>query len=127
MGLYYDQINLGGNLPTILFSLLKIQNVTAIQKGVKIPFIVFAFLTAFILYKIGMDMHIDGKYASLILLISPIYFILALIYGSATIVSISFLIASLLPTIRRRNALHAIFCGMSIGSYLYPMMAIPFL
>jgi hypothetical protein len=74
-----------------------------------------------------MDVQIDGRYTSLILLILPIYFLAALIYGSATVVSISFLIASPPPIIMRRNALHAIFCGMSIGSYLYPMMAIPFL
>ena len=127
MGLYYDLINVGGYFLTILFSLLKIQNVITIQIGVKIPFIIFAFLTAFILYKIGKDMHFDGKYASLILLTSPIYFFTALIYGSAIIVSVFFLIASLLFIIRRRTALSAIFYGMSMGSYLYPVIAIPFL
>ena len=127
MGLYYDLINVGGYFLTILFGLLKIQNVITIQIGVKIPFIIFAFLTAFILYKIGKDMHFDGKYASLILLTSPTYFFTALIYGSAIIVSVFFLIASLLFIIRRRTALSAIFYGMSMGSYLYPMIAIPFL
>ena len=127
MGLYYDLIDVGGYFITILFGLLKIQNVITIQIGVKIPFIIFAFLTAFILYKIGKDMHFDGKYASLILLTSPIYFFTALIYGSAIIVSVFFLIASLLFIIRRRTALSAIFYGMSMGSYLYPVIAIPFL
>ena len=127
IGLYYNLINVGGYFLTVLFSLLKIQNVITIQIGVKIPFIIFAFLTAFVLYKIGSETNFNGKYASLILLTSPIYFFTALIYGSAIIVSFFFLIASLLFIIRRRTALSAMFYGMSMGSYLYPMVAIPFL
>ncbi len=127
MGLYYDLINVGGYSLTILLSLLKIQNVITIQIGVKIPFIIFAFLTAFVLYKIGREMDFNGRYASLVLLTSPIYFFTALIYGSAIIVSVFFFIASLLFIIRKRTALSAIFYGMSMGSYLYPMIAIPFL
>ena len=127
MGLYYDLINVGGYFLTILLSLLKIQNVITIQIGVKIPFIIFAFLTAFVLYKIGREMHFDGRYASLILLTSPIYFFTALIYGSAIIVSVFFTIASLLFIIRKKTAVSAIFYGMSMGSYLYPIIAIPFI
>ena len=127
MGLYYGVINVGGYFLTILFGLMKLQNVIAIQIGVKIPFIIFSFLTAFVLYKIGREMDFNGKYASLVLLTSPIYFFTALIYGSALIVSVFFLIASLLFIIRKKTALSAVFYGMSMGLYLYPIIAIPFL
>ena len=127
MGLYYDAINVGGYFITILLGLMKVQNVITIQIGVKIPFIIFSFLTAFVLYRIGSEMDFNGKYASLILLTSPIYFFTALIYGSAIIVSVFFLIASLFFIIRKKTAMSAVFYGMSMGSYLYPIIAIPIL
>ncbi|MEM3192910.1 MAG: hypothetical protein QW292_12670 [Candidatus Parvarchaeota archaeon] len=127
MGIYYDFINVGGYFFTILLSLFHIQNVVTIQLGVKIPFIIFAFLTAFVLFEIGRELNFNSRAASLILLTSPIYFFTALVYGSAITVSVFFLVASLLFVIRRKITLSAIFYGMAIGSYLYPVFAIPFL
>ena len=125
MGTYYDLTNIGGYFFTILLSLLRVQNVVTIQIGIKIPLIIFSFLTAFVVYKIGREVNFDGRLASLVLLTSPIYFFTALVYGSAIIVSVFFLVASLLFTLRRKTVLSAIFYGMSAGSYLYPLFAVP--
>lgn len=127
MGLYFDFIDIGGYFFTIILSLFHIQNVITIQLGVKIPFIMLSFLTSFVVYKIGRELGFNGRYASLVLLTSPMYVFIALIYGSAIIVSVFFLIASLLFMVRRRTTLSAIFYGMSMGSYIYPIFAIPFL
>ncbi|MEM3844914.1 MAG: hypothetical protein QXU98_04355, partial [Candidatus Parvarchaeota archaeon] len=72
MGIYYDFINVGGYFFTILLSLFHVQNVVTIQLGVKIPFIIFAFLTAFVLFEIGRELNFNSRTASLILLTSPI-------------------------------------------------------
>ncbi len=127
MGSYYDLANIGGYFFTIVLYLLHVQNVIMIQFGVKIPLIIFSFLTAFVVYKIGREMNFDGKLASLILLTSPIYFFTALVYGSAIILSVFFLVASLLFMLRGKTVISAIFYGMSAGSYLYPLFAIPLL
>ncbi len=127
MGIYYGFIDVGGYFFTILLYLFHVNNVITIQLGVKIPFILFAFLNAFVLYKFGREMNFSGRLASLVLLTSPIYFFTSLIYGSAIITSVFFLMASLLFIIRRRIALSAIFYGISMGMYLYPMIAIPFI
>jgi len=127
MGAYYDVINIGGYFFTILLYVLHIQNVITIQLGVKIPFIIFSFLTAFIVFKIGKSLGFDGRKASLLLLTSPIYFFTALIYGSAIITSVFFLVAASYLMIRGRNVSSAAFYGMAIGSYLYPAFAVPFL
>jgi|GEM_PF-2831548 len=127
MGAYYDVINIGGYFFTILLYMLHIQNVITIQLGVKIPFIIFSFLTGLIVFKIGKSLGFDGRKASLLLLTSPIYFFTALIYGSAIIISVFFLVAALYLMIRGRNVSSAAFYGMAIGSYLYPVFAVPFL
>ncbi|MEM3290920.1 MAG: hypothetical protein QW046_05320, partial [Candidatus Micrarchaeaceae archaeon] len=127
MGIYYDFINVGGYFPTVLLSLFHIQNVVTIQIGVKIPFIIFAFLTSFVVYKIGRSMDFNGRSASLLLLTSPIFFFTALIYGSAIIVSVFFLISSILFIVRKKTFLSAIFYGIASGSYLYPIFALPVL
>jgi len=56
MGAYYDIINIGGYFFTILLYMLHIQNVVTIQLGVKIPFIIFSFLTGFIVFNIGKSL-----------------------------------------------------------------------
>lgn len=127
MGLYFDFIDIGGYFFTIILSLFHIQNVITIQLGVKIPFIMLSFLTSFVVYRIGRELGFNGRYASLVLLTSPMYVFIALIYGSAIIVSVFFLIASLLFMVRRRTTLSAILYGMSMGSYVYPIFAIPFI
>jgi hypothetical protein len=127
MGLYFDFIDIGGYFFTIILSLFHIQNVITIQLGVKIPFIMLSFLTSFVVYKMGRELGFNGRYASLVLLTSPMYVFIALIYGSAIIVSVFFLIASLLFMVRRRTTLSAILYGMSMGSYIYPIFAIPFI
>ena len=127
MGIYYGFINIGGYFVTILLSLLGISNVLTIQIGVKIPFILFTFLTAIVLYKLVKDMGFDGRYASLLLLTSPIYFFTSVVYGSAIVVSMFFLVSSIYLLFKKRRLLSAIMFGMAAGSYLYPLFSIPFL
>jgi hypothetical protein len=127
MGLYYDLINIGGYFVTILFSLGGISNVLTIQIGVKIPLILFTFMTAYFLYKIIERMGFNGHYASLILLTSPIYFFTSVIYGSALVVSMFFLVSSVYFLFSRRTFVSAILFGIAVGSYLYPVFSIPFL
>ena len=127
MGIYYGFINIGGYFVTILLSLLGVSNVLTIQIGVKIPFILFTFLTAIVLYKLVKDMGFDGRYASLLLLTSPIYFFTSVVYGSAIVVSMFFLVSSIYLLFKKRRLLSAIMFGMAAGSYLYPLFSIPFL
>ena len=127
MGLYYDLINIGGYFVTILFSIMGISNVLTIQIGVKISFIVFTFLTSYFLYKITDDLGFNGHYAALLLLTSPIYLFTSVIYGSAIVISIFFLVASLHYLFKERTVVSAILFGISAGTYLYPIFSIPFL
>ena len=127
MGLYYDIINIGGYFVTIVASLLGISNVLTIQIGIKIPYILFTFLTAYFLYKILEEMGRNGRYAALLLLTSPIYFFTSVIYGSAIVVSMLFLVASVYFLFKRNILVSAALYGISIGSYLYPVFSIPFL
>ena len=127
MGVYYNLINIGGYFVTILLSLFGISNVLTIQIGVKIPFILFTFLTALILHRLAKDLGFSGKYAPLLLLTSPIYFFTTVIYGSAIVVSMFFLVSSVYLLFRRRTLLSAILFGVAAGSYLYPLFSVPFL
>ena len=130
MGLYYDIINIGGYFVTIAASLAGISNVLTIQIGVKIPYIVFTFLTAYFLYKILEKMGHNGHYAALLLLTSPIYFFTSVIYGSAIVVSMFFLVASVFFLFNRNTlntVISAVLYGISVGSYLYPVLSVPFL
>jgi uncharacterized membrane protein len=127
MGLYYDVINIGGYFITIVASLTGMNNVLTIQIGVKLPFIVFTFLTSYFLYKIMEEMGHNGHYAALLLLTSPIYFFTSVIYGSAIVVSMFFLVASLYFLFKRNTLVSAVLYGVSVGSYLYPVFSIPFL
>ena len=127
MGIYYDLINIAGYFPSTVLSLLGIGNVLTIQIGIKSAFIVFTFLTAYFLYKIINLMGYNGNYASLLLLTSPIYFFTSVIYGSALVISVFFLVASTYFLFDRKNLLSAVLMGMAIGSYLYPVFSIPFL
>ena len=127
MGAYYSFINIGGYFVTILLSLLGVSNVLTIQIGVKVPFILFTFLTALVLYKLVKNLGFDGRYASLIFLTSPIYFFTSVVYGSAIVVSMFFLVSSIYLLFRKRNLLSAILFGIAAGSYLYPLFSIPFL
>lgn len=126
MGLYYDIINVAGYFVTIALSLGGMSNVLTIQLGVKVPFIVFTFITAYFLSKIVEDMGYSGKYASLLLLTSPIYFFTSVIYGSAIVVSMFFLVFSIHKLFRGSTIISAAFFGMAAGSYLYPIFSIPF-
>ncbi len=127
MGAYYDLINVSGYFFAVLLAIFHITNVITIQLGVKIPFIIFAFLTAFVIIRIGKELGFNGRLASLLLLTSPIYFFTVVIYGSAITVSVFFLMASLLFLIRKKTLYSSILYGMSIGSYLYPVFAVPFI
>jgi hypothetical protein len=127
MGLYYDLINIGGYFVTILLNAIGIVNVLSIQIGVKIPFIIFAFLTAYLVSRILEDMGYKGIYAGLILLTSPVYFFTSVIYGSPIVISIFFLIYSIYLLFRRKTLFSAALFGMSIGSYLYPLLSLPIL
>ncbi len=127
MGLYYDLINIGGYFVTILFSQIGISNLLTIQIGIKIPFIIFTFLTAYFLYKILENMGFNGHYASLLLLTSPIYIFTSVIYGSAIVVSMFFLVSSIYFILKRNNLVSAILFGLAAGSYLYPVFSVPFL
>lgn len=127
MGLYYELINIGGYFVTVVLALAGISNVLTIQIGVKIPFILFTFLAAYFLYRIIEHMGLDGRYASLLLLTSPIYFFTSMIYGSALVVSVFFSVASIYFLFERRTLFSAVLFGMSVGTYLYPVFSFPFL
>ncbi len=127
MGLYYDIVNIGGYFVTIVASIAGVSNVLTMQIGVKIPLILFTFLTAYFLYKILEEMKYNGHYAALLLLTSPIYFFTSVIYGSAIVVSMFFLVASVRFLFKKNTLISAALYGISVGSYLYPIFSIPFL
>ena len=126
-GIYYDLINIGGYFPTIIISLFGVSNVLTLQVGVKSSFIVFAFLTSYFLYRIVDRMGYNGNYASLLLLTSPLYFFTSVIYGSALIVSMFFMVASIYFLFDDRISISAALFGVAVGTYLYPVFSIPFL
>ena len=125
MGIYYGVLNVAGYFPTALISLFSKSNVLSIQFGVKIPFILFAFLSSYILYRLASHLKYGEKWTPVVLLTSPIYFFTSLIYGSAIVVSMFFLICGLYFALNRKTVASAIMYGISVGSYLYPVFAIP--
>lgn len=116
MSMYYDLMNAGGYFFTLLLFLFRIQNVITTQIGIRIPFIILSFLTAYVVYSTGKEMDFGGRYASRILLTSLIYFFTAIIYRSVIIVSEFFLITSSLFIPRRWMLLSSAIYGRSIGS-----------
>jgi hypothetical protein len=124
-GIFLDAINVAGYFPVALSTLFLKSNVLFIQLGVKIPFIVFTFLSSYILYRIAKLLKFNEMYASLLFLTSPIYFFTSVIYGSAIVVSIFFLLLSLYLVLTKRFVLTAIMYGISTGMYLYPVFGIP--
>lgn len=125
MGTFLDAINVAGYFPIALLSSYFSTNVLLLQLGVKIPFIIFTFLLAYVLYRISRVLKFSGAYASLLLLTSPIYFFTSVIYGSALVVSVFFLISGLYFILRQRTIAAAIMYGISTGMYLYPVFGIP--
>ena len=124
-GIFLDAINVAGYFPIALLTLFLKSNVLFIQLGVKIPFILFTFLSSYILYRIAKLLKFNEMYASLLFLTSPIYFFTSVIYGSAIVVSIFFLLLSLYLVLTKRFVLTAILYGVSTGMYLYPVFGIP--
>ena len=124
-GIFLDAINVAGYFPIALSTLFLKNNVLFIQLGVKIPFILFTFLSSYILYRIAKLLKFNKIYASLLFLTSPIYFFTSVIYGSAIDVSIFFLLLSLYLVLTKKFVLTAIMYGISIGMYLYPVFGIP--
>jgi hypothetical protein len=112
-GIFLDAINVAGYFPVALSTLFLKSNVLFIQLGVKIPFIVFTFLSSYILYRIAKLLKFNEMYASLLFLTSPIYFFTSVIYGSAIVVSIFFLLLSLYLVLTKRFVLTAIMYGIS--------------
>ena len=124
-GIFLDAFNIAGYFPTALISLFLKSNVLFIQSGVKIPFILFTFLSSWALYKIAKQLKLDEIYAALLFLTSPIYFFTSVIYGSAIVVSVFFLLFSIHLALTRKYLLTAIMYGISTGMYLYPVFGIP--
>ena len=124
-GIFLDAVNIAGYFPIALLTLFLKSNVLFIQIGVKIPFIIFTFLSSYILYRIAKLLKFNEIYASLLFLTSPIYFFTSVIYGSAIVVSIFFLLLSLYFVLTKRFVLTAIMYGISTGMYLYPVFGIP--
>jgi hypothetical protein len=124
-GIFLDAFNIAGYFPTALISLFLKSNVLFIQSGVKIPFILFTFLSSWALYKIAKQLKLDEIYAALLFLTSPIYFFTSVIYGSAIVVSVFFLLFSIQLALTRKYLLTAIMYGISTGMYLYPVFGIP--
>ena len=65
-GIFLDAINVAGYFPIALLTLFLKSNVLFIQIGVKIPFILFTFLSSYILYRIAKLLKFDEIYASLL-------------------------------------------------------------
>ena len=124
-GIFLDAINVAGYFPVALLSVFLRGNVLFIQFGVKMPFIVFTFLSSWVLYRIAKQLKFNEIYAALLFLTSPIYFFTSVIYGSAIVVSIFFLLFSLYLALTKRYLLTAIMYGISTGMYLYPAFGIP--
>ncbi|MCW6157970.1 MAG: hypothetical protein LVQ63_00585 [Thermoplasmatales archaeon] len=124
-GIFLDAINVAGYFPIALLSLFLRSNVLFIQSGVKIPFILFTFLSSWVLYKIAKQLKFNEIYAALLFLTSPIYFFTSVIYGSAIVVSVFFLLVSIYLALTRKYLLTAIMYGISAGMYLYPVFGIP--
>lgn len=124
-GVFFSAINVAGYFPVALLSSFFSTNVLTVQFGVKIPLILFTLLSAYVLYRMAGLLKFDGRYASLLLLTSPIYFFTSVVYGSALVVSMFFLLLGLYLALRGRTVFSAVAYGISVGMYLYPVFAIP--
>ena len=72
-GIFFDAINVAGYFPVALSTLFLKSNVLFIQIGVKIPFILFTFLSSYILYRIAKLLKFDEIFASLLLPLTIMY------------------------------------------------------
>ena len=129
-GIYWDIINIGSYFPTILASILGLQNIITIHLATKLFFIVSAFLTAIYVEKIVELVTNDNKKGTLsffLFVLNPLIFYTTVIYGSSIIVAVLFITMSTYFVIKGDNILGAIFYGLSMGTFIYPLLGLPLL
>jgi len=127
-GIYWDVINIGSYFPEVLVHMLGFQNVITIHLATKLFLIVSAFLSAAYVEKIVRlvtDDERKGQIAFFIFILNPIIFYTTVIYGSSIIIAVLFITVSTYFILRGKGMLGAVFYGLSMGTFIYPLLGIP--
>ena len=129
-GIYWDIISIGSYFLTILASILGIQNVITIHLATKLFLIIAAFLSAIFIEKIVEVITSDKKKGVLsffLFIFNPITFYTTAMYGSSIIVAIFFITAATYFVVKGEYIIGAIFYGLSMGTFIYPLLGVPIL
>ena len=127
-GIYWDIISIGSYFPEVVMHILGFQNVITIHLATKLFIIISAFLSAIYIRKIVEFITGDerkGLISFFLFILNPIIFYTATIYGSSIIIAVLFITMSTFFIIKGNNILGAIFYGLSMGTFLYPLLGIP--
>lgn len=127
-GIYWDIISIGSYFPEVVMHLLGFQNVITIHLATKLFIIISAFLSAIYIRKIVEFITGDerkGLISFFLFILNPIIFYTAAIYGSSIIIAVLFITMATFFIIKGNNILGAIFYGLSMGTFIYPLLGIP--
>jgi len=127
-GIYWDLINIGSYFPAVMIHMLGFQNVITVHLATKLFLIISAFISAVYVKKIVQLITNDerkGLIAFFIFILNPIIFYTTVIYGSAIIIAVLFITVSTYFILRGNSMFAAIFYGLSMGTFLYPLLGIP--
>ena len=129
-GIYWDIINIGSYFPTVLLNIFGLQNIVTIHLATKSFLIVSAFLSSIYIGKIVELITGDkgkGTLALFLFIFNPIIFYTTAVYGSSIIIAVLFIIMATYFVIKGENILAAVFYGLSMGTFIYPLLGLPIL
>jgi len=127
-GIYWDIISIGSYFPEVIAHILGFQNVITIHIATKLFLIVSSFLSAMYVEKIVDFVTKDekkGLMAFFLFIFNPIIFYTTVIYGSSIIIAVLFITVSSYFILRGRDMMSALFYGLSMGTFLYPLLGLP--
>lgn len=127
-GIYWDIISIGSYFPDMVLHILGYQNVITTHLATKGFLLVSAFITAVYLQKIVEFITGDKRKGTLsffIFIFNPLIFYSTAIYGSSIIIAVLFITIATYFIIKGEYLLAAIFYGLSIGTFIYPLLGIP--
>lgn len=126
-GLFYNSINVGSLLINLPFYVIGFDNVVVQQFSVKLPMIIASVITGYSLIGIIKILRPNFKigYSPLfIFLLLPITIFDVALFGNPLIISLMFLIISILFILKSKTRVSSILLGMSAATYLYPIFFI---
>ena len=127
-GIYWDIISIGSYFPEVVLHIFGFQDVISIHLATKLFIIISAFLSAIYIRKIVEFITGDerkGLISFFLFILNPIIFYTAAIYGSSIIIAVLFITMATFFIIKGNNILGAIFYGLSMGTFIYPLLGIP--